>query len=430
MIAIPRLATALMVVLSTLAVAAPALGQGKARKRAPIVIAHRGASGYLPEHTLEAYRLAVEQGADFIEPDLVATADGELIARHENELSGTTDVAIHAAFASRRTRKRIDGREIDGWFSEDFTLAEIRMLRARERLPGLRVASAAHDGRYGVPSLRDIVQLVREAECRGRYVGIYPETKRPTWFAHEGRRLDGSPIGISLGDVLVRTLVEEGFTDPRRVYVQSFEIANLVELAVETMPRHGVGFPLVQLLGDTGTPSVALTSHLEGPWDLAFHGARGDDLSRIYGTLPAALREPRVGYAALARPEVLAWLRASHASGIGPWKQSLLPRKPLGTAARAARSDGAVARLARRPTTLAADALAGGLAVHAYTLRAEPVFLAVCPDGTLEPVEHEMRRLLALGVSGVFIDQPDRGVAVRDALPVGAGYARVHGNPE
>lgn len=396
----------------------------------PLVIAHRGASGYLPEHTLEAYRLAIEQGADFIEPDLVATADGELIARHENELSGTTDVASHAAFASRRTTKRIDGRATTGWFCEDFTLAEIRLLRARERLPGLRAASAAHDGRYAVPTLREIVRLVREAEARGRRVGIYPETKRPTWFAHEGHRLDGSPIGISLGDTLVRTLVEEGFTDPRRVYVQSFEVANLVELAVETMPRHGVGFPLVQLLGDTGTPSVALTSHLEGPWDLVFHRARGDDLARIYGALPPALRQPQVGYDALARPEVLAWLRASHASAIGPWKQSLLPRKPLSPAACAARSDGAVARLARMPTTLAADALAAGLAVHAYTLRAEPVFLAVRRDGALEPVEDEMRRLLALGVTGVFIDQPDRGVAVRDALPAAGGYPRAYGMPE
>lgn len=396
----------------------------------PLVIAHRGASGYLPEHTLEAYVLAIEQGADFIEPDLVATADGELIARHENELSGSTDVASHDAFAARRTTKRIDGRDITGWFSEDFTLAEIRSLRARERLPVLRKASAAHDGRYGIPSLRDIVRLVHEADAQGRRVGIYPETKRPTWFAHEGRRLDGRPIGISLGDILVRTLLEEGFTDAGRVFVQSFEIANLVELAVETMPRHGVAFPLVQLLGDTGTPSVALTSHLEGPRDLAFHRARGDDLARIYGRLPTALQEPRVGYDALVHPEVLAWLRASHATAIGPWKQSLLPRKPLSPAACAARSDGVVARLARTPTTLAADALAAGLAVHAYTLRAETVFLAIRLDGAIESVEDEMRRLLALGVTGVFIDQPDLGVAVRDALPAGAGYPRLQATPE
>ena len=377
-----------------------------------LVIAHRGASGYLPEHTLEAYRLAIEQGADFIEPDLVATADGELIARHENELSGTTDVASQPRFAARRTIKHIDGKAVAGWFSEDFTLAEIRCLRARERLPHLRHASARHDGRYAIPTLREILALLRAAEAGGRRVGIYPETKRPTWFAHEGHRLDGRAIGISLGEALVRTLVEESFTDPARVFVQSFEVANLIELAREIMPRMGVALPLVQLLGDTGSPSVPLTEHLPGPWDLAFHRARGDDLVAIYGTLPPPLLQRHAGYGVLARADVLQWVRG-YATAIGPWKQSLLPRRPL--AEDELRSDGASARLAGAPTTLVADARAADLAVHAYTLRAEAAFLAVRDDGGLEPVEDELRRLLALGVAGVFIDQPDRAVALRAA---------------
>ena len=382
----------------------------------PLVIAHRGASGSLPEHTLEAYRLAIRQGADFIEPDLVATADGELIARHENELSGTTDVAHHAEFASRRTTKRIDGHPVTGWFSEDFTLAEIARLRARERLPLLRPGSAAHDGLYRIPSLREILALVRDEEAQGRAVGIYPETKRPTWFAHEGRRLDGRPIATSLGAALVRILVEEGFTDPARVFVQSFELANLLELAERIMPAAGVAFPLVQLLGDTGGPSVPLTEHLPGPWDLQFHRGRGDDLDRIYGPLPEGLRHGRVDYARLTGPDVLDWMRPRYAAAIGPWKQSLLPRLPLTPAEIAERGDGASARLSEQPTFLAQRARAAGLRVHAYTLRAEPAFLAVRADGSLEPVEDEMRRLLALGVEGVFIDQPACGAAVRDAL--------------
>ena len=404
----------------------------------PLVIAHRGASGYLPEHTLEAYALAIAQGADFIEPDLVATADGVLIARHENELSGTTDVAAHARFASRRTAKRIDGRWIEGWFSEDFTLDEIRQLRARERLPALRTASAAHDGRYRIPTLAEILVLARAAERDGRVVGIYPETKRPTWFAAEGTRLDGGGIGISLGDILLRTLLDEGFTDPSRVFIQSFEVANLIELAEVLLPRHGLSLPLVQLLGDTGSPSVPLTEHLDGPWDLAWHRQCGHALETIYGELPEPLRTAPTTYAQLATPQALAWMRRRYASAIGPWKQSLWPRLPLadqlpaallpaagatgpaaGGGARPA-ADAASSRRAAAPTSLCADALAAGLAVHAYTLRADPPFLALGPDGQLESVEDELRALVALGISGVFIDQPDRAVAALSRPDVAA----------
>ena len=197
----------------------------RTRHQGLIVIGHRGASGYRPEHTLEAYRLAIRQGADFIEPDLVATKDGVLVARHENEISGTTDVASHPEFASRRTTKTVDGHALTGWFTEDFTLAELKTLRAKERIPGVRPANARFDGMYQIPTFAEVVRLAKSESRDGHVIGVYPETKHPTYFAHEGRHLDGSLIGVSLGRKLVETLIAEGFTDPRRVYIQSFEWA-------------------------------------------------------------------------------------------------------------------------------------------------------------------------------------------------------------
>lgn len=337
----------------------------------PIVIAHRGASGYRPEHTLAAYALAIAQGADFIEPDLVATRDGFLIARHENELSGSTDVAARPEFAARRCHKRVDGRDRSGWFSEDFTLAEIRTLRARERLPELRPASAAFDGRFGIPTLAEILQLVCAAEADGRRVGLYPETKSPTWFAHEGRHLDGEPIGVSLGARLLEELQAAGFTDPARVFIQSFELANLLELKRRLMPAAGVALPLVLLLGPFAKAA---------PYDLAWHAARGDDLASVYGDgapLHADLQSRE-----LAEPARLAWLKQAFATGLGPCKDDLLP----------ASVDGA-------PGPCLRPMLEAGLLVHPYTLRAEF-------DGA-----REARRLIALGVQGFFTDQPDLGVA-------------------
>ena len=165
----------------------------------PIVIAHRGASAHRPEHTLAAYELAIELGADFIEPDVVATRDGRLVARHDNEISTTTDVAARPEFAGRRTAKDVDGRRLEGWFTEDFTLAELRTLRARERLPELR--GVAHDGRFGIPTLEEVVELAARAG-----VGVYPETKHPTY--HKG-------IGLPLERRLVKILNRFGL-DKRR----------------------------------------------------------------------------------------------------------------------------------------------------------------------------------------------------------------------
>jgi glycerophosphoryl diester phosphodiesterase len=217
----------------------------------PLVIAHRGASGCRPEHTLEAYRLALEQGADFIEPDLVPTRDGRLIARHENELSSSTNVADHPEFAERRSTKRIDGRFETGWFSEDFTLAEIKTLRAKERIPETRPENKAFDGLFEIPTLEEIIQLVKKEErSTRRKFGLYPETKHPTYFAREGVFLDGARINLSLGQMLIDTLVAEAFTDPERVFIQLFEFENLIELRDRIMPAADVNIPLVQLYGD------------------------------------------------------------------------------------------------------------------------------------------------------------------------------------
>ena len=338
----------------------------------PIVIAHRGASGYLPEHTLAAYALAIGQGADFIEPDVVPTRDGVLVARHDNELSATTDVAARGEFADRRCRKRIDGVEIDGWFTEDFSLAEIRRLRVRERLPALRPGSAREDGRHGVPTLAEVVALAAAAP---RPVGVYPEIKHPTWFATEGTRLDGSPIRCDPGLRLVETLLAAGFTDPRRVFVQSFEPASLRALREVLMPRAGLALPLVQLIGGQAT---------EAPWDVAWHRARGDDLRAIFGAdAPFAEDGGPTRFGDLVAPAALRWLRG-FVDGIGP-SLADLP------------GSGGVPPWLR-------DARALGLAVHAYTLRAEAGGVA------------EAARLFAMGIDGAFFDQPDLGVAARDAF--------------
>jgi len=209
----------------------------------PIVIAHRGASGYLPEHTLAAYGVAMLQGADFIEPDLVPTRDGVLIARHENELSGTTDVATREEFEDRRREKTIDGQRIAGWFAEDFTLAELRTLRAKERIPSVRPANARFDGLYQVPTLADIVKLVRAKEAEtGRRIGIYPELKHPTFLLQNE--------GIDLVDLLLREFRQLGITPADPVFIQSFEVAPL-----QRLKQRGGGFKLVQLVKPEDGPA-------------------------------------------------------------------------------------------------------------------------------------------------------------------------------
>jgi glycerophosphoryl diester phosphodiesterase len=325
-----------------------------------LVIAHRGASGYRPEHTLAAYDLAIDLGADYVEPDLVMTRDGVLVARHENEISTTTDVADRPEFAERRTTKVVDGVAVTGWFTEDFTLAELKTLRARERLPALRPASARYDGRYEVPTLEEVVALVRrKSAALGREVGLYPETKHPTYF-------DG--LGLSMEDPLVAALHAAGYTGPDDpVFIQSFEVGNLRALRRMTRLR------LVQLLAAEGAP-----------YDLATAGG---------------VRT----YADLATPEGLREV-ATYADAIGVQKELIIPR------------DGAGRLLA--PTSLMADAHAAGLVVHVWTFRSENAFLPMPLWRGTDPADHgdargEFEAFFRLGVDGVFADYPD---AARAAL--------------
>lgn len=337
----------------------------------PIVIAHRGASAERPEHTLAAYERAIERGADFIEPDLVSTKDGVLVARHENEIGGTTDVATRPEFADRRTTKRIDGREVTGWFTEDFTLAELKTLRARERLPMVRPANVAFDGRYAVPTLEDIIQLARRKEAEtGRSIGLYIETKHPSYFQN---------IGLPLEPELLRVLTAHGYGGAQApVFLQSFEVANLKALRAQTR------LPLVQLMEANGAP-----------YDRVLAGET-------------------VRYADMATPEGLA-LIATYADAIGIQKEMLVPRTPENDIA--------------EPTTLVRDAHAAGLGVHVWTFRSENLFLprrwqvsagagggtTVLPAGRGQ-AEAELELFLELGVDGVFADDPAVAVPVRDRL--------------
>ena len=207
-----------------------------------LIIAHRGASADRPEHTLAAYELAIAQGADYIEPDLVVSKDLVLVARHENELSGTTDVASRPEFEDRRRDKTIDGQRVAGWFAEDFTLAELRTLRAKERIPSLRPGNTRYNGLYQVPTLAEIVQLIRAKEAEtGRRIGIYPELKHPTFMLQSN--------GIDMVDLLLRELKALGITASDPIFIQSFDIAPLRRLAQRS------DFKLIQLIGPNDGPA-------------------------------------------------------------------------------------------------------------------------------------------------------------------------------
>ncbi|MES2058797.1 MAG: glycerophosphodiester phosphodiesterase [Pseudomonadota bacterium] len=216
-----------------------------------IVIAHRGASGLRPEHTIASYTLAIEQGADFIEPDLVLTRDNVFVARHENDITGTTDVATHPEFADRKKTKLIDGEKHDGWFTEDFTLAELKTLRAKERLPQLRPDNAKYDGQFEVPTLAEIIALAKaKSKTTGRIIGIYPETKHPSYFAS---------IGLPMEEKLAAELKAAGWNGADApVFIQSFEVDNLKRLHKLT------GIRLIQLMDAAGGPAdKAVSSYAE-----------------------------------------------------------------------------------------------------------------------------------------------------------------------
>lgn len=316
----------------------------------PLVIAHRGASGYRPEHTLASYGLAIEMGADFVEPDVVMTRDHVLVARHENEIGGTTDVV--AKFPDRRRTKVIDGDTITGWFTEDFTLAELKSLRAKERLPQ---RSHAYDGQHEVPTLDEVLAFVRTRErATGRTIGVYPETKHPTYFRS---------IGLPLEDSLLVVLARHGFRGRSdAVFIQSFEVGNLQALRARTTIR------LVQLINNDGVPP-----------DIAAGGG-----TRSYRAMiqPAGLRAI-----------------AQYADAIGAHKWLVLPREVAGDTSRV--------------TSLVRDAHAAGLTLHVWTMRSDTPDLA---PGFRGDAPAEWRAFRDVGVDGMFGDFPDVGVrALREA---------------
>jgi glycerophosphoryl diester phosphodiesterase len=408
---LPRLALAALTIVSS--AAEPA---GAAPATEPLVIAHRGASGERPEHTLAAYELALAEGADFIELDLVPSGDGVLIARHENALATvaltsegtiardandrpqiverTTDVAERPEFAERLTVKQIDGRRVGGWFSEDFTLAEIATLRARERMPELRPQNALHDDRYRIPTLADVIRLLRTHEQRGgRPAGLYLELKHPTYFRYEGRRLDGSPVAIDTAAVLLRELLDAAFP-PERVFVQCFEVAPLIELK-DRLAARGLSIRLIQLLGDIGN-----TRYRAVPRDLHYHLER--PTAALYGELhnliPGGLGAD-VSYAELATPAVLEFMARRYADGVGPNRFNLLT---------GVRREGGALVFDGGLDPFLARARDAGLLVHVWTLRAEAPFL-LRAGGRLLTVDEEAALLLNGGVNGLFIDQPAEG---------------------
>jgi len=337
-----------------------------------LVIGHRGASAVRPEHTLASYQKAIDDGADIIEPDLVATKDGVLVARHENDITGTTNVAEVPGFAGRRRIKVIDGERIDGWFTEDFTLAELKTLRARERIPKLRPYNAKLDDQFEIPTFDEILKLAAQASGRrGSPVGIYPELKHPSYFRG---------IGLPLEEKLAATLQGNAYAKAAPVYVQSFEVGPL-----RTMKRLlGSAMPnvkIVQLIGNA--------SQRPADWRLA-----GD--SRTYASMltPLGLREV-----------------ATYANGIGPEKSLVIPRDARGGLA--------------APTPLVANAHAAGLVVHPYTFRPENSFLpktlrAPGDDATRNPdgMVREVQAFLAAGIDGFFTDDPALG---RRAVATPAG---------
>ncbi|NIJ14934.1 glycerophosphoryl diester phosphodiesterase [Saccharomonospora amisosensis] len=349
-------------VLSITGVAGPASPADAAPKEAGaesgfVVVGHRGASGYRPEHTLASYELAARMGADYIEPDLVTTKDGVLVARHEPEIGGTTDVASHPEFADRKTTKVVDGEPVTGWFAEDFTLSELKTLRAQERIPQLRPNNTIYDGRYQIPTLQEVIDLAKRLSRElHREIGIYPETKHPTYFRQQG---------LALEPALVRALRRNGLDRPNaKVYVQSFEVGNLVEL------NRTLRVPLVQLIGGSGAP-----------YDFVASG------------------DPRT-YDDLVTPEGLAEI-ATYADGLGPTKDRIIPRDENG--------------YLTEPTALVDDAHRLGLAVHPWTFRAENAFLPAELRSSDDPaawgdILAEYETFLATGIDGVFADQPDIAV--------------------
>ena len=342
----------------------------------PTVIAHRGASALRPEHTLAAYQKAIDDGADVIEPDLVITKDGVLVARHENAIAilgpdgsvkeATTDVVDRPEFAARKATKTIDGQAITGWFTEDFTLAELKTLRARERIPAQRPANVAYNGQFEIPTLQEVVDLAKAQSAKtGRVIGIYPETKHPTYFQSIGQPLEAPLLAV---------LEKNGWNHKGApVFVQSFEVANLQAIRKQSSVR------LVQLVAPSGRP-----------YDFVAQGAANTR-----------------SYADLITPEGLQQV-AAYANAIGPFKTLVVPVK-----------DGVLGE----PTGLVERARAAGLGVHIWTLRPENAFLpaglkkAPASDATQRgDSAAEIMAYLRAGIDGFFTDDPAVGRAAVQAF--------------
>ncbi|ANZ19764.1 glycerophosphodiester phosphodiesterase [Streptomyces noursei] len=323
----------------------------------PLVVGHRGASGYRPEHTFGSYQLALDMGADVIEAgDLVPTKDGHLVCRHENDISATTDVADHREFAGRRTTKTVDGKKLTGWFTEDFTLAELKTLRAKERIPDVRQHNTLYNGHWQIPTFEEVLQWAeREGRRRGRPVWVYPETKHPTYFRK---------LGLGIEEPLAKLLRRYGrHTAHAPNFVQSFEPSSIQRLG-----RLGVKCPKVVLLDE---PSVK-------PWDFVESG------------------DPRTT-ADLLTPEGLKWI-SGFAQGIGPWLPQIIAQDEQGKLG--------------KPTTLVRDAHAAGLVLHPYTVRNENNFLPLDFRVGKNPGDYGnslayFKALFATGIDGLFSDNPD-----------------------
>jgi glycerophosphoryl diester phosphodiesterase len=411
----------------------PAFDFNSLNGQTPLVIAHRGASGDFPEHTLEAYRLAIYQGADFVEPDLVSTSDGVLIARHEPMIavvelddngeivfddngapivsSATTNVAELEQFADKLTVKNLDGELVGGWFAEDFTLDEIKQVRAVQ--PN-SLRSSAYDGLFEIPTLEEVIELVQEVSAEvGREIGIYPETKHPTFF---------DELGLSLEEPLVQTLVDTGFTDRDRIFIQSFEFANLIDLRTDILPAVGLeNLQLVQLFGDIENDFInAGGGGFSVPYDISFNQGLGTNALRdIYGDLVDVV-DFTVGptYQDFANQAAITAISA-YADGIGPWKNSILLREALDEPA-----DGNGDGVAEITTQLTGEVFPlidfahnAGLQVHPYTLRNEERYLTVDAEGNPQPPGDEFRQLIELGVDGFFTDFPATGRTVLEQYP-------------
>ncbi len=329
-----------------------------------MIVAHRGASGYRPEHTLVAYELAVAMGADYIEPDLVMTKDQVLVVRHEPEISGTTDVAEHHEFAGRKTTKRLDGQELTGWFAEDFTLAELKTLRAKERLPQVRPQNTRYDGRYQVPTYEEVLALREKlSKKHGRTIGVIPEIKHSTYFHAAGLDPEKPFLDLTSMYGLNRR------TAP--MWLQSFEVSNLK--AVRTM-----GY-------EANSTFLAGNGRLDGPYDLI---CQGDTRRYSYWMSPKGLTE-------LTR----------YVDGISPPKDLILP----------AQADGTLGR----PTSLVSDAHRLGLKVIPWTFRNENMFMAKNFWSGTNPVDYgnaiaEQVAYLKTGIDALFTDNPDTGVEARE----------------